>query len=125
LGLRIILTAASLHSLGLGLVLSLYTRFFLEITGYGPQTGIFYPQQSGVFLFILGIGYGIAARDPDRHRGLVTLTIISKGLAVIFLYYHVLIVQAPSLILLAALGDTAFFLLLVLFAWANYEQKKS
>src|SRR3989304_5903866 len=104
-GLRIILTLASLESLGLGLVLSLYTRFFLEITGYGPQPDIFYPQQSGVFLLILGIGYGIAARDPDRHWGLVALAIISKGLAVIFLFYHVLVVQAPSLILLAGLSD--------------------
>ncbi len=118
------MTVASLHSLAVGLVLSLYTKPFLELTGFSPQADIFYPQQSGVLLFILGIGYGIGACNPDRHWGLVTLTIISKGLAILFLFYHVLALQAPRHILLAGLGDTAFFLLLIFFAWRSYEQKE-
>lgn len=122
--LRVVLTIASLHSLVLGFLLGVYTNSFLEFMGFPPRTDIFYPQQSGVFLFILGIGYGIGASDPDRHRGLAALAIISKGLAVLFLFYHVLVLKAPEQILLAGIYDSIFLLLLTFFAWGTYRQNK-
>ena len=120
--LRVVLTVASVHSLALGLFLSLYTNPFLELMAFRVQADIFYPQQSGVFLFILGIGYGIAASEPDRHKGLVALAIVSKGLAILFLFYHVLVLQPPEQVLLAAIYDTAFFLMLTFFAWKSYRR---
>lgn len=119
--LRVVLTIASLHSLVLGFFLGMYTNLFLEFMGFPPRTDIFYPQQSGAFLFILGVGYGIAASDPDRHQGLVVLAIISKGLAVLFLFYHVLVLNAPGQILLAGIYDSLFLLLLSFFAWMSYR----
>lgn len=121
-GLRVVLAVASMHSLALGLLLSLYPNPFLEFMGLSPHADIFYPQQSGLFLIILGIGYGIGASDLDLHWGLVALAIISKGLAIVFLYYHVLALQAPRAIRRAAFGDTTFFLLLIFFAWGTYRQ---
>ena len=69
--------------------------------GWPYPEHLFYPSQSGVFLFILAVAYFSAL----RHRGMVRFIIFTKMVAVVFLLVHLFFVHAPSIILRAALLD--------------------
>ena len=121
--LRLALGIASLHSVVLGLTVYLLARPFLSLFGFETQGDLFYPKQSGVFLLALGLGYGLAARDPLRHPGLVALTIVSKTLAVVFLLSEAILFQAPGFILAAAVVDATFAVAIGYIAWGYYKRR--
>lgn len=91
------------HSCVLGLVMLFAPHFMLATFGFPASTPIFYPSQSGIFLLILGVFYLRALRVPS----FVWTIIVSKVLAVGFLFVHVVFLGAPSIIWAAAAGDAA------------------
>lgn len=90
------------HSCILGILMLLAPRFMLGLLGFSPDTPIFFPSQSGIFLLILGICYLLALADAS----LLKVILISKAFAVVFLVAHA-VCSAPPTIWAAALGDAA------------------
>lgn len=118
--LRLVLGLIGLHSLVLGSLMIIFAPYFLHLMGFSDSQELFFPHQSGLFLIILGIGYGLGAKDPIGNRGLVILTIISKGAAIIFLYYYALWQHAGIMVLLAGIGDTLMGIAVSVLAWKTY-----
>ena len=118
--LRIVLGLVAFHSLVLGFSMILFAPYFLHLIGFSDSQGLFFPHQSGVFLIILGIGYSLGAKDPIGNQGLVLLTIISKGAAIIFLYYYALGKHAGIMVFLVGIGDTIMGIAVSLLAWKTY-----
>ncbi len=121
--LRLVLGIASIHSVALGVAIYFFTRPLLTLTGFIEQIDPFYPRQSGVFLVAFGVGYGLASRDPQRHRGLVVLTILSKTLAVVFLLSEAVLFQAPRSVWAAAVLDGAFAAVVAYLAWGLFTRR--
>jgi hypothetical protein len=103
--LKLALAAVGVHSVSLGLITYLFTDRFLRRMGFNLSSHRFYPRQTGAFLVALGGGYLLAARDPAANRGLVRLTILSKAVAVIFLFTEFLLRKAPRSVLIAGVMD--------------------
>ena len=118
--LRLVLGLVSLHSLLLGSLMIIFAPYFVHLMGFSESQELFFPHQSGVFLIILGIGYGLGAKDPIENKGLVLLTIISKGAAIIFLYYYAFGQHAGIMVLLAGIGDTIMGIAVSVLAWNTY-----
>jgi hypothetical protein len=89
----------------LGIITYLFTDRFLRRMGFNRSPDRLFPRQSGVFLFVLGAGYLLAARDPAANRGLVGLTVLSKAVAVVFLFSEFLVRKAPRSVLIAGIMD--------------------
>ena len=123
--LRLALAGTSLHSLGLGFMVYGVTRRFLKAAGFDPGEELFYPRQSGAFLVALGLGYGGAALNPDRHAGLVALTIASKAIAVAFLLREARRRGGPRSVLAAGVADALLGLLIAGLALAYYPRRHS
>jgi uncharacterized membrane protein len=103
--LRLALLGVGVHSVVLGLITYLFTDRFLRRMGFNLSSHRFYPRQTGAFLVVLGTGYLLAARDPAANRGLVHLTVLSKAVAVLFLFSEFLVRKAPRSILIAGVMD--------------------
>lgn len=103
--LRSWLALACLHSIVLGAIVYLLTGPLLAAQGFDLSGGLFYPRQSGAFLVILGVGYGLAAANPEGRKTLVFLTVFSKAVAVLFLFSEALLRGAPPAALAAGGGD--------------------
>lgn len=112
----------SAHSIALGTVIYVFTERFLNWMGFDSSNSLFYPRQSGIFLIILGIGYAVAAADL-RRQSLVTLAILSKALAVLFLFSEALIRDVSSSVLLAGAGDMVLGGVALLLAIMFYRGK--
>lgn len=91
------------YSCLLGVALLIAPRAFLRLTGFPEPNAIFFPSQAGIFLLVLGICYLLALAEP----ALVTVILISKGAAVIFLVVHAAVLGAPPIVWAAAAGDGA------------------
>ncbi|MBI3091525.1 MAG: hypothetical protein HYY96_12740 [Candidatus Tectomicrobia bacterium] len=111
---RLVMGLVSLHSLVLGLLLYFFTAPVLQAFGFQQGPSLFYPRQSGVFLFILGIAYLLPAVDLRRFRAFAWFTVVSKLCAVLFLYGEVLVFRASRIVLLAGIGDTLMGLVILL-----------
>lgn len=112
--LRVVMALVSLHSLLLGLALYFFTAPVLRAFGFLAGPSLFYPRQSGVFLFILGIAYLLPAVDLRRFRAFAWFALVSKLCAVLFLYGEVLVFHASLIVLLAGIGDTLMGLVILL-----------
>jgi hypothetical protein len=123
--LRLALAATSLHSVGLGFLVYGVTRRFLKAAGFDPREELFYPRQSGAFLVALGLGYGGGALNPDRHAGLVALTITSKAIAVVFLLREARRRGGPLSVLAAGIADAILGLVIAALALAYYPHRRS
>lgn len=101
------------------------TRRFLKAAGFDPREELFYPRQSAAFLVALGLGYGGAALNPDRHAGLVALTVASKAIAVAFLPREASRQGAPRSVLAAGVVDALLGLVIAGLALAYYPHRHS
>lgn len=122
--LQLWLLLLSLHSILLGAAIYLITDLLVGLQGLDLSGSLFYPRQSGVFLIILGVGYGLAAIDPEGRQALVCLAIFSKALAVLFLFSEVLLFGAPSLIITAGVVDAVEGGVLVILSLIFYGERR-
>jgi uncharacterized membrane protein len=123
--LKLALLAMGVHSVTLGLITYLFTDRFLRRMGLNLSSHRFYPRQSGVFLLVLGTGYLLAARDPAANRGLVSLTVLSKAVAVLFLFSEFLVRKAPRSVLIAGTMDGLMGAAIVALARDSYRRVES
>jgi hypothetical protein len=99
--LRVVVVVVGVHSVLLGLAVLLFPRTFTEQLGFPGLDSIFFPTQAGAFLVALGVIYLLALRD----RAFVWAIVVSKSVAVLFLFTHALFLDAPGSVLAAGLGD--------------------
>lgn len=78
-------------------------RFVLATFGFPDSGDVFFPSQSGIFLLILGFCYLYAAAEPSY----VWTIVLSKTMAVIFLFAHAAFLEAPPITWLALAGDAS------------------
>ncbi len=111
----IVLWLIMLHSLAVGLGLILAPSALLSFFDFSFHPARFFVTQGGVFHIVMAICYGMAANDIDRGTQLITLTVLAKSIATVFLVIYYLAVDPVLVILLSGIGDflmavTVFFL---------------
>ncbi len=86
------------------------------------MTGDFFKAQAGVFHVVMSIVYFIAARDIDKYRILIYLTLTAKFIATVFLLGYYLIFEQIWMVLVSGIGDFLMGLC-VLLLWRVYQKK--
>jgi hypothetical protein len=98
---RLLILFIGVHSLALGILMLFATDYMLRITGFPGVRPIFFPSQTGIFLFIFGIFYLHTLRDFS----FVKTILVSKSFAVVFLTVHAVFLSAPPIIWAACVVD--------------------
>jgi hypothetical protein len=98
---KLLIGAVALHSLLLGAMMLFFPTWALAMVSWEFSESHFFPSQSGIFLIVLSGAYAAAL----WYRPFAWYLVATKTVAVLFLVGEYLIGQAPSTILLAALGD--------------------
>jgi len=112
--LRLVIGLIALHSCLLGLAMLFFPRPMMQLLGFDQTIPIFFPSQSGIFLFLLGGCYFIAL----RNRAFIKVIIVSKAAAVVFLAVHSIFLSAPPIVWGAGAGDAGMLIaILVLLHW--------
>ena len=104
--LRLVVLLVGVHSLLLGLTMLVAPLAFTSFVGFPPAGSAFFPAQAGAFLVALGVCYLLAL----GNRSLIWTILVSKGVAVVFLFTQALFLGAPPSVLAAGLGDLAMLL---------------
>lgn len=112
----------ALHSFLVGVALMcLPVDFFHRYFQFQPVTERFFTVQAGVFHVVLGIGYSLVAKKPDRFMGLVLLSVTAKFIATIFLFSYSILVAWIPVVFLSGVGDGLMALAIL---WAYLSRKK-
>ena len=106
------------HSLALGTFIFFFTESFYYLFFGTKVVNFFFVQQAGLFLFCLGLFYLVPLPDLERNHRLVDVMIITKIMAVLFLLINTRLVPRPEIIFLAAVGDSAMAILLIVLSRA-------
>jgi hypothetical protein len=120
--LSILLYLIALHSFFVGLALIILPLPVLEHFGYNGYAGNFFKAQGGIFHIVMSIIYVIAARDVDKHRILIYLTLTAKFIATIFLLGYYFIFEQIWMVLVSGIGDFLMGLCVFLL-WRGYQKR--
>lgn len=94
---------AALHSVAIGLGLSLAPDLAARLAGFSPVSPVFFARQGGAFHLVLGAGYWL----EHRRHGTTWLLVLAKGTATVFLGAHVLAGEAAWSVPFSLLADAA------------------
>lgn len=123
--LRIVTGLVALHSITLGTLNWLFAVNWIKVMRMSIPDVEFWPRQSGAFLISLGLSYGLGA-VAVRYLQMSTLVIIlSKSVAVIFLFPEFLFRGASLAILFAGLVDLCMLIVVGALAWWVYRHPAS
>ena len=120
--LSILLYLIALHSFIVGVVLLVIPFETLEYFGYYNYQGTFFKIQGGVFHLVMSLVYFLAARDLNKNRILVYLTIIFKFIATAFLFSYYLFIDRIWMVAASGAGD---LIMGVLVLWLFLRLPKS
>jgi hypothetical protein len=98
---RLYVVLVALHSLAIGVVLLFLTEWGLAFGGFHDVRPLFFPRQAGAFHLVVAAAY---LYDYLVH-GRVTVMVMTKCLAVVFLCGVSALTPVPWLVPLSALGD--------------------
>lgn len=98
---RLLILLIGVHSLIFGILMLFATDYMLRVTGFPLAMPVFFPFQTGIFLFIFGIFYLLALRE----FAFVKTILLSKSFAVVFLTVHAVFLSAPPIIWAACVVD--------------------
>ena len=118
--LALLVFLVGIHSLLLGVFIFCFTEPFYRFFFHAEIDNFFYIRQSGLFLVCLGFFYLSPLLNlAEKHR-LITVVILTKVLAVLFLVTHARYVPWPPMVYLAAAADGGMAaLLLASYCWAR------
>ncbi len=120
--LRLVTALVALHSLALGVFNWFFTTYWFTLLQMSILGGYpFWPKQSGAFLISLGLGYGIGAVIPRYLTASTWVIILSKFVAILFLFPEFFLHGAPMAVLLAGLGDLSILIVVGAIAWGAYR----
>jgi hypothetical protein len=91
----------ALHSLVVGLFLTLATEWGARFGGFPSPAPPFFPRQAGAFHFVVAAIYLV---EYFRYRG-VGLLVMTKSIAVGFLFLTALLDSVPWVVPLSGVGD--------------------
>ena len=93
--------AIALHSLGVGLALLLLPEWGARLGGFGAVAPLFFARQGGAFHVVLAAGYTLEYRRERR----VTLMLVAKASAFLFLTGCALLEPSPWVVPFSAVAD--------------------
>jgi hypothetical protein len=120
--LSVLLYLIALHSFCVGLALIILPLPVLEHFGYAGYAGNFFKAQGGIFHIVMSIIYVVAARDIDKNRILIYLTLTAKFIATIFLLGYYFIFEQIWMVLVSGIADFLMGLCVFLL-WRVYQKK--
>lgn len=100
---RLLVTLIALHSLGVGALLLLVPAWAVVFAGWPGAEPLFFPRQAGVFHFVVAFGYLL----EHRGHGGVTLLVVTKTVAAIFLLSAAALGEAAWSVPFSGLADGA------------------
>lgn len=103
---RWLVVLIALHTFAVGAGLLLVPEWALSFGGWASIPPPFFPRQAGIFHFILGIGY----LAEHRKLGTVSLLVMAKTFAVVFLLGTAVFGGAPWFVPFAGVIDGAMAL---------------
>ena len=98
---KLLVAGVSLHSIALGAAMLTVPQQILRLFGWQSAGPMFFPEQSGIFLVILGMAYAAGL----WQRSFAWFLVISKAIAVVFLVAEYIRGAAPTMALHAAALD--------------------
>lgn len=103
--LKLVVLFVGLHSVLLGAGIYFFTGTFYQFFLGEPIANPFFVRQSGIFLFLIGLFYLFPLTDFNSYYKFITLSIVSKVFAVIFLITNAHLTPSPPMIFLTAVID--------------------
>ncbi len=120
---RIVIALIALYSLILGVLNWSVTIYWLTLLQMPiPADYPFWPKQSGAMHVGLALAYGLGAIIPRYLAASIWAIILSKIVAVLFLFSEYFMHSTP-IILLAGLGDSSILIVTGVIAWNVYRCK--
>ncbi len=116
---RWLVTLIALHSLGVGVCLAGFPRWSAALGGWPEPSPLFFIRQAGVFHLVVAAGYLL---EYHRYRG-ITLVVLAKSIAVVFLLTMTLTSNAPWAVPASAAGDAAMAATLLLLHRKTRDRK--
>ncbi len=98
---RTLVVLIALHSVVVGLFLTLATDWGARFGGFPSPVPLFFPRQAGAFHFVVAAIYLV---ECFHYRG-VGLLVMTKSMAVVFLFLTTALDDVPWLVPLSGLGD--------------------
>ena len=111
--LSLVLWIVALHSIAVACGLILLPPEQMTWFGYNAHQERFFAVQAGVFHLVLVVAYTLAAARPNRHRGLILFSIITKFIATIFLFTYYILVDTIWSVLFSGIADLLMGLLIL------------
>jgi len=108
---RIILKAACLHCVLWGIFIMALPASSAEVYGFAETPhDLHLWQGTGLFIVLLGIGYGLASTDPRQHWGIVLIGLLAKVFGATGMCWSVFTGQVSSHVLwLLPFNDMIWF----------------
>jgi hypothetical protein len=98
---RTLVVLIALHSLVVGLFLTFATDWGARFGGFPSPVPLFFPRQAGAFHFVVATIYLV---EYFRYRG-VGLLVLTKSIAVVFLFLTAALDSVPWVVPLSGVGD--------------------
>jgi hypothetical protein len=107
---RAVVVLIALHSLVVGLLLTFGTDWGARFGGFPSPVPLFFPRQAGAFHFVVAAIYLV---EYFHYRG-TFLLVMTKSMAVVFLFLTWGLGSAPWVVPLSGVGDGVMALAVVL-----------
>ena len=98
---RALVVLIAVHSVVVGLFLTFATDWGARFGGFPSPVPLFFPRQAGAFHFVVAAIYLV---EYFHYRG-VGLLVLTKSLAVVFLFLTTALDDVPWLVPLSGVGD--------------------
>jgi hypothetical protein len=98
---RTLVVLIALHSVVVGLFLTFATDWGARFGGFPSPVPLFFPRQAGAFHFVVAAIYLV---EYFHYRG-VGLLVLTKSLAVVFLFLTAALDDVPWLVPVSGVGD--------------------
>ncbi len=120
--LRIVIALIALYSMILGALNWSITTYWLTLLQMPVSADyLFWPKQSGAMHVGLALAYGLGAIIPRYLAASTWAIILSKFVAILFLFPEFFLHGAPIAILLAGVGDSSILIVTGAIAWSVYR----
>ena len=108
---RIVLKAACLHCVLWGIFIMALPASSAEVYGFAETPhDLHLWQGTGLFITLLGVGYGLASTDPRQHWGIVLIGLLAKVLGATGMCWSAFTGQVSSHVLwLLPFNDVLWF----------------
>ena len=117
----LIMWLIALHSFCAGMFLIFLPESYMPVFGFAENTQLFFRMQGGVFHIVMAIIYGIAAINVNKYKVLITVSIIAKLIATIFLFSYFILEDRILLVLMS--GTIDFLMALIMWRLQNLNRK--